>query len=86
MARRLESIVVFLVEDANGDEGVAAFPQRQANRTTVLQPMIASTDERLEQLRDAARDLVAGQRMRVVRFGSREDLEEFISGVVEDRQ
>jgi hypothetical protein len=86
VARRLESIVVFLVEDVNGDEGVAAFPQRQANRTTVLQPMIASTEERLEQLRDAARDLVSGQRMRVVRFTTREDLEEFVTGAVEDRQ
>jgi hypothetical protein len=86
MARRLESIVVFLVEDSNGDEGVAAFPQRTSKNSVVLQPMIANTEERLEQLRDAARDLVAGQRMRIVRFGTREDLEEFVSGAVKDRK
>ena len=85
MARRLESIVVFLVDDAAGNEGVAAFPSRESGRL-VMQPMIASTEERREQLRDAARDLVATQRMRVVRFTTREDLEEFTTGVVEDLQ
>jgi hypothetical protein len=85
MPRRLESIVVFLVEDANGDEGVAAFPSRETGRL-VMQPMIASTEERLEQLREAARDLVATQRMRIVRFGRRVDLEEFTTGAAEDRQ
>lgn len=79
MARRLESIVVFLVEDEKGDEGIAAFPERRGHRM-VLQPMIASTPQRLEELRDAARDLVAGQRMRIVRFGLRVDLEEIGTG------
>lgn len=73
MSRRLESVYVFVVENSDGDEGVAALPVGRR-----LEPMIATTAEKLEILRVQARGIVqnSGQRMRVVRFMSRVDVEE----------
>lgn len=73
MARRLDSVYIFVVENAEGDEGVAALP---AGRR--LEPMIATSEERLEQLRELAQGIVSssGQRMRIVRFTSRVDVGE----------
>ena len=75
MTRSIESFYVFLVEDKDGVEGIAAMPVPAARR---WEPMIATTQEKLEQLRVAAVDIVkrSGQRMRIAHFSCRSDVED----------
>jgi hypothetical protein len=73
--RRLEHIHVFVVE-RNGDEHVAAYVNPRLAR---LEPMIAATEEKLEELTRIAQDLVSlnpTEPMRIVRFDGREDVAE----------
>ena len=80
MPRQLESVYVFIVENEQGDEGVASYHlstrRRLADgsREVVREPMIAATEEKLEQLREIARDIVgvSRQRIKIVRFTQRE--------------
>ena len=74
MTRRLELIYVFLTEQDDA-EGIAAFPQPVGDRVR-LEPMIASSEEKLEQLRGVAQELVlrGGKPMRIAKFTTREDL------------
>lgn len=75
MTRRLERIHVFIVE-RSGDEHVAAYVNPRLQR---LEPMIAATDEKLEELTRIAQELVSlnpSEPMRIVRFDGREDVAE----------
>ena len=70
---------MFVVERA-GDEHVAAFVNPRLNR---LEPMIAATDEKLEELTGIAQQLVSlnpSEPMRIVRFFGREDVAEVVVG------
>lgn len=69
--RRLDRIYVFLIENSDGDEGIAAYASQRR-----LEPMVASTQEKLDQLLAIAGDLVKsnGRPIRVVRFFQREDI------------
>jgi hypothetical protein len=82
VTRRLERIHVFIV-DQDGDEHVAAYMNVRRGR---LEPMIAATDEKLEELTAVAQDLVAmnpAQPMRIVRFSQREDIAEIVPASAE---
>lgn len=73
--RRLEHIHVFIVE-RNDAEHVAAYVHPRLQR---LEPMIAATEEKLEELTRIAQDLVSlnpSEPMRIVRFDGREDVAE----------
>ncbi len=77
MTRRLEEIYVFITENA-GDEGVAAFRDPRRNQ---LVPMVAATEEKLEELTMIAQELVSfdpSKPMRIVRFWQREDIAEIV--------
>jgi hypothetical protein len=73
--RRVEHFYVFLVDDAQGNEGIAALPVPVAKRS---EPMIATSQEKLDALWLAARAIVkkSGQRMRVALFTKRVDLKD----------
>ena len=83
MGRRIESLHVFLVENDQGDEGVAALPNPVAHRT---EPMIATSQEKLEALSLAASAIVrrSGQRMRLVHFIRRVDLGDIVPSEADD--
>jgi hypothetical protein len=72
--RRLQTLHVFLVDNHDGDEGIAAY---MANPRLQV-PMIATSDAKLKQLQSLAADMAArsGQRIRLVRFERRVDLGE----------
>lgn len=83
MNRRLEQIHVFLIANEQGDEGVAAYNDPKINR---LVPMIAATDEKLEELTAIAQEIVSLnplRPMRIVRFSGREDVAEVSVDVAE---
>lgn len=78
MTRRLEEIYVFITEN-DGAEGVAAYRDLRKNQ---LMPMIASTQEKLEELQTIAQDLVGmdpTKPIRIVRFSQREDIAEVVA-------
>ena len=81
MGRRLDSIYVVLVENSEGDEGIAAIPFGRR-----VEPLVASTEEKLEQIRSAAASLVASTRqtMRIVRFAQREHVENIVPAPVQN--
>jgi hypothetical protein len=83
MARRIESFYVFLVDDPDGNEGIAALPVPVAKRS---EPMIATSQEKLDALRQAAQALVrrSGQRMRVAHFSRRVDVEDVVPSETDD--
>jgi hypothetical protein len=75
--RRLEDIFVFIV-DLDGDEGIAAYAHvNPRTHQRELLPMVASTEEKLEQLTAIAQDMVGldpSKPIRIVRFHEREDI------------
>ena len=77
MSRRIDSLYVFLTSNAEGDEGVAAFFNPTRKR---LEPMVASTEEKLEEMTALAQGMVTlnGQAMLVARFTAREDVAEIV--------
>ena len=78
MTRRIEELHVFLVRDADGNEGVAAFYDIRSKR---IEPMVASSEERVEQLLEVAQDLVArdpSKPILLTKFLSREDVAEVV--------
>ncbi len=69
---------MFIVRDDDGDEQIAAFAPPGGRR---LEPMIATSEARLEQLLEVAQDLVArdpSKPMMLTKFSSREDLAEVV--------
>jgi hypothetical protein len=77
MTRRLEDIYVFITEQ-NGDEGIAAFWNPRASR---LEAMVASSEQRKDELLDIATTMVSldpAKPIRVAKFSSREDLHEVV--------
>jgi hypothetical protein len=75
--RRLEEIYVFITEQ-NGNEGVAAFWNTRLNR---IEAMIASSEERKDELLEIAVGMVSldpSKPIRVTKFSSREDLHEVV--------
>jgi hypothetical protein len=77
MSRRIDSVYVFLTTNADGDEGVAAFFNPTRKR---LEPMVASTDEKLEEMTELAQGMVTlnGQPMTVAHFTERVDVTEIV--------
>ncbi len=77
MSRRIEGVYIFLVTNADGDEGVAAFFNPTRKR---LEPLVASTEEKLEEMTELAQSMVTlnGQPMLVAHFTSREDVSEIV--------
>ena len=78
MARRIEEFHVFLVRDDNDDEQVAAYYDIQKKR---MDPMIATSETRLEGLMEIAQDFVArdpSKPLLLTKFSSREDVAEVV--------
>lgn len=92
MPRQLDSLYVFVVENDQGDEGVASYhvPTRRrlpdGTHERIREPMIASSPAKLDELRSIARDIVAqsGQRIKVVRYSQREHVENVVPLPAED--
>ena len=75
---RLEELHVFLVRDADGNEGIAAFYDIRTKR---LEPMVASSETRRDELLEIAQDLVArdpAKPILLTKFSSREDVAEVV--------
>jgi len=77
MSRRIESVYLFFTKNAIGEEGIAAFYNPTRKR---LEPLVASSDEKLEEMTTLAEGMVTlnGQPMLVARFTSREDVAEIV--------
>ena len=78
MNRRIEEFHVFLVRDAEGDEQVAAYYDIRLKR---MDPMIATSESRLEGLMEIAQDFVArdpSKPLLLTKFSSREDVAEVV--------
>ncbi len=76
MSRRIESFYVFLVTNA-GDEGIGAYFNPTLKR---LEPLVASSEEKLEQLTELAQGVVSlnGQPMTIAHFTAREDVADIV--------
>lgn len=74
MQRQLDAFHVFLVANDEGDENIAA---HTPTGRRVLEPMIASTPAKLEQLTAIAQDLAdrSGKSMTVAYFIRKRDVE-----------
>jgi hypothetical protein len=79
--RKLEDIYVFIVE-VDGVEGIAAYAHiNPRTRQRELLPMVASSQEKLEQLTAIAQDMVGmdpSKPIRIVRFHEREDIADVV--------
>ena len=76
-SRRIESVYLFFTKNAIGDEGIAAFYNPTRKR---LEPLVASTEEKLEEMTELAQSMVTlnGQPMLVAHFTNREDVTEIV--------
>ena len=78
MTRHIDELHVFLVRDADGNEGIAAFYDIRTKRN---EPMVASSQQRVEELLEIAQDLVArdpSKPLLLTKFSSREDVAEVL--------
>jgi hypothetical protein len=81
--RRIDSAYIFLVKNDEGDEGVAAFYNPTRKR---LEPLVASTEEKLEEMTELAQGMVTlnGRPMLIAHFTQREDVSEIVPAPPED--
>ena len=74
---RIDTVSAYMSVDAEGNEGVCAWYNPG---TRSWMPLIAADHERMESMRPIARDIAraSGQRVVLVRFETRTDLEEIL--------